>query len=146
MQRYFLLLTRYLLKGIILKRNEVRNMGKFLVRRTATGFKFNLLAANGQPIAASEVYESKAACVKGIHSVQKYAAGAKFWDLTRESPAVTNPRFELFQDKSGDHRFRLRSRNGAIIAVSEAYSSRAACENGIESVRTNAPEAMIEEA
>ena len=53
-------------------------MGKFLVRRTATGYEFDLLAANGQDIAASEVYETKAACIKGIRSVQKYAPVAKF--------------------------------------------------------------------
>lgn len=120
-------------------------MGKFLVRRTATGYEFDLLAANGQDIAASEVYETKAACVKGIRSVQKYAPVAKFLDLTRESPAVTNPRFELFCDKGGDYRFRLRSRNGAVIAVSAPYSGQSACEHGIESVRANAPEADIEE-
>lgn len=120
-------------------------MGRFLVRRTATGYKFDLLAANGQPIAGSEVYETKAACVKGIRSVQKYAPVAKFLDLTREMNAVTNPRFELFQDKGGDYRFRLRSRNGAVIAVSAPYSSQSACENGIESVRANALDAGIEE-
>ena len=105
-------------------------MGKFLVRRTATGYKFDLLAANGQDIAASEVYETKAACVKGIRSVQKYAPVAKFLDLTRESPAVTNPRFELFCDKGGDYRFRLRSRNGAVIAVSAPYSGMASKASG----------------
>ena len=120
-------------------------MGKFIVRRTATGFMFDLLAANGQDIAASEVYEAKAACIKGIRSVQKYAAVAKFADLTQGDPAVTNPRFELFRDKRGDYRFRLRSRNGAVPAPSDAYSTKNACENGIESVRANAPDADWEE-
>lgn len=120
-------------------------MGKFSLRKTATGHLFHLVAANGQDIAASEVYETRAACVKGIRSVQKYAAGAKFADLTLGEPGVTNPRFELFLDKRGDYRFRLRSRNGAVIAASGAHSTRAACENGIESVRRNAPDAEIEE-
>lgn len=58
---------------------------------------------------------------------------------------MPNPRFELYQDKAGRCRFRLRARNGAIVAVSEGYSNRAGCLGGITSVRKNAPEAEIVE-
>ena len=52
-------------------------MGKFVVKKTATGVKFDLKATNGQVIATSEVYTSDAACMKGIESVKKNAVGAK---------------------------------------------------------------------
>lgn len=120
-------------------------MGKFVIRKTPTGVKFDLKAANGEIVATSEVYETEAACRKGIESVRKNAEKAKLEDLTEPVKPVTNPKFELFQDKAGTFRFRLRARNGGVIAVSEGYSTKAACENGIESVRRNAPDANIEE-
>lgn len=121
-------------------------MSSFLIRPVPTGYKFDLKAPNGQSIATSEVYETRAACRKGIESVRKSAAKAKLEDRTVEGfPVVTNPKFELFQDRGGNFRFRLKSRNGQVVAVSEDYSTKAACENGIESVRKNAPEAEIEE-
>ena len=52
-------------------------MGKFVVKETNTGIKFDLKAGNGEVIATSEVYSSKAACLKGIASVQKNAVDAK---------------------------------------------------------------------
>lgn len=115
-------------------------MGKFVIRCVSTGCKFDLLAANGQVIATSEVYETEAACRKGIRSVQKSAPVAKLADLTREGKQPSNPKFELFQDKAGDYRFRLKARNGQVVAVSENYTTKAACEDGIESVRKNALE------
>ena len=120
-------------------------MGKYVIRKTATGIKFDLRSGNGETVATSEVYETEAACRKGMESVRKNAEKAKILDLTlAEGKTVTNPRFELFQDKAGAFRFRLRARNGGVIAVSESYSTKAACENGMESVRNNAAEAQIE--
>lgn len=121
-------------------------MNKFCIRPVSTGFKFDLYAANGQTIATSEVYATRAACRKGVESVRKNAAQAHLESRT-EAPAapVANPKFELFQDKTGAYRFRLRSRNGKIIAASERYTSRTACAAGIESVRKNAKDALVEE-
>ena len=122
-------------------------MGKFVVRNTATGTKFDLKATNGQVIASSEVYESKAACIKGAMSVKLNAPTANVEDQTTPGYAIEqHPKFELFQDKAGQYRFRLKARNGQIIATSEGYTTKASCENGIESVRKNAPEAEVEEA
>ena len=115
-------------------------MGKFVIRCVSTGCKFDLLAANGQVIATREVYETEAACRKGIRSVEKSASVAKLADLTREGKQPSNPKFELFQDRKGDYRFRLKARNGQVVAVSENYTTKAACEDGIESVRKNALE------
>ena len=122
-------------------------MGKFLIRNVSSGIKFDLKATNGQVIATSEVYESKAACKNGIESVRKNAPIASFEDQTAEGFEVaTNPKFEMYQDKAGEFRFRLKARNGQIIATSEGYTTKNACENGVESVRKNAPEAAVEEA
>lgn len=54
-------------------------------------------------------------------------------------------KFELYTDAGGKYRFRLKAGNGEIIAVSEAYNSKASAENGIASVRTNAPTAEVVE-
>ena len=122
-------------------------MGKFVIRNVSSGIKFDLKATNGQVIATSEVYESKAACKNGIESVRKNAPIASFEDQTAEGFEVaTNPKFEMYQDKAGEFRFRLKARNGQIIATSEGYTTKNACENGVESVRKNAPEAAVEES
>ena len=115
-------------------------MGKFVIRCVSTGCMFDLLAANGQVIATSEVYETEAACRKGIRSVCKCAEKANVADLTVDGKLPPNPRFELFQDRAGEFRFRLKARNGQVVAVSENYSTKASCEDGIESVRKNACE------
>lgn len=121
-------------------------MSKFIIRPVQSGLKFDLYAANGQSILTSEVYTSMAACRKGILSVAKNAASAKFEDLTDpDHKTQTNPKFQMYQDKSGAYRFRLKARNGEIIAVSERYSAKAGCLNGIESVRKNAAQAVIME-
>lgn len=121
-------------------------MGKFVVKATKTGFVFNLKAGNGEVIATSEIYTTEAACMKGVESVRKNAADAKLEDQTvAEVAAVTNPKFELYTDKAGEFRFRLKkARNGEIIAVSEGYKAKASCLNGIDSVRRNAPDAAVE--
>lgn len=117
-------------------------MGKFVMRRVAAGFRFDLRARNGEIIAASEVYASEAACKNGIESVRKNAGTARLEDRTAEGfQAVSNPKFELYADKRGAYRFRLKARNGEVIAFSEPYASKAACKSGIESVRRNAPDA-----
>lgn len=54
-------------------------------------------------------------------------------------------KFELYQDRKKGWRFRLKASNGKIIAVSEAYTTERAARNGIESVRLNAPSALIVE-
>lgn len=120
-------------------------MGKFVVKATKTGFVFNLKAGNGETIATSEVYTTEAACLKGVESVRKNAADAKLEDQTvAEVAAVTNPKFEMYTDKAGEFRFRLKARNGEVLAASEGYKAKASCLNGIDSVRRNAPDAAVE--
>ena len=119
-------------------------MGKFVIRNTKTGIKFNLKAGNGEIIATSEVYSSEASCRKGIASVQKNAPKAAVENQTVEGYAVEkHPKFEVYNDKAGEFRFRLKATNGQIIAVSEGYKALAGCMNGIASVQKNAVDSPV---
>ena len=120
-------------------------MGYFVFKKTNTGVKFDLVAGNHEIIATSEVYKTESSCKKGIASVRRNAPIANIEDKTEE-PVVTArcPKFEVYADKGGEFRFRLKATNGQIIAVSEGYTSKSSCLNGIESVRKNAPDAKVE--
>ncbi|MCR4608196.1 MAG: YegP family protein [Eubacterium sp.] len=120
-------------------------MGKFVIKEAKTGFKFDLKAGNGEVIASSQVYKSLVTCKKGIASVQKNAPAAAIEDQTVEGfKAEKNPKFEIYTDKAGEFRFRLKATNGQIIATSEGYKAMKSCKNGIASVQKNAPDAKIE--
>ena len=119
-------------------------MAKFVVKETATGFTFALKASNGETIATSEVYSTKAACLNGIESVKTCCVGEVEDQTVEAVEAKKCPKFELYADKAGEFRFRLKAKNGEVIASSEGYKSKAGCENGIESVKKNAPEAEVE--
>ena len=119
-------------------------MGKFIVRTVKTGIMFNLKAGNGETIATSEIYTTEAACLKGIASVVKNAPVAPVENQTVEGFAKEKcPKFEVYKDKAGEFRYRLKAANGQIIAVGESYKALASCLNGIESVRKNAAENNI---
>ena len=118
-------------------------MGKFVIKTGKTGVRFNLLAGNGQVIGTSEIYKADASCLNGIESVRKCSAGG-IQDLTEENgEKVKHPKFEVYLDKAGEYRFRLKARNGEIILASEGYKEKKSCLSGIESVKKNAPEAEI---
>ncbi|WCM42565.1 YegP family protein [Flavobacterium sp. CBA20B-1] len=107
-------------------------MGKFVVsKRKNEEFQFNLKASNGQIILSSEGYTTKAACMNGIESVKKNSQ-----DETK---------FETLQAKNEKYYFNLKATNGQIIGSSQMYESAAGCQNGIQSVMNNAPEAEVEE-
>ena len=119
-------------------------MGKFVIRKTNTGIKFDLKAGNGEVIATSEVYSSEHACRKGIASVMKNAPVAGVEDQTVEGFArAKHPKFEIYKDKAGEFRFRLKATNGQVIATGESYKALAGCKNGIESIKKNAPDAVV---
>ena len=120
-------------------------MGKFVMKPTKNGgFRFNLKAGNGEIIATSETYNTESACKNGIESVRKNAIEAKLEDQTVEGfEKVTNPKFDVYKDKAGEFRFRLKARNGEIIATGEGYKAKASCLNGIDSIRRNAPDAAL---
>ena len=121
-------------------------MGKFVVREVPSGTKFDLKASNGEIIATSEVYKTKVSCLNGVKSVAKNAPVANVEDQTVENfEKAKCPKFEMYVDKAGEFRFRLKATNGQVIAVSEGYVAKKSCENGIESVKKNAVDAPIVE-
>ena len=105
---------------------------------------FKLKAGNGEMFATSYDYAIEKSCMNGIESVKKNAPIAAIEDQTVENYEVQkNPKFEIYKDKAGEFRFRLKASNGQIIAVGEGYKAMAGCKNGIESIRKNAPDAEI---
>ena len=121
-------------------------MGKFSIKQTKNGgYLFNLKAGNGEIIATSEIYTTEKACFNGIESVRKNAVIGKLEDQTVENfEKQTNPKFEVYKDKAGEFRFRLKARNGEIIATGESYKAKASCLNGIDSIRRNAPDSPVD--
>ena len=106
--------------------------GKFELKKTDSGkYMFNLKAGNGQVILTSQLYESKATAEAGIESVRKNSAN--------------DARFERKVAKNGEPFFSLTATNGQIIGKSELYSSQSAMENGVESVKKNAPDAPVKD-
>lgn len=119
-------------------------MGKFVISQSRGGWRFNLKAGNGEIIAVSETYSSLDSCKNGAESVRKSAPNANLEDQTVEGfKEEKHPKFEVYKDKSGQFRFRLKAVNGEIIAVSESYTGKHNCLNGISSVRKNAAESSI---
>jgi uncharacterized protein YegP (UPF0339 family) len=107
-------------------------MGTFLVsKRKNDEFQFVLKAGNGQIILVSEGYIAKASCENGIESVRKNSQ--------------VDERFDKLESKNGKPYFNLKATNGQIIGSSEMYESTAARDNGIESVKKNAPDADVKE-
>ncbi|NDW08383.1 YegP family protein [Dysgonomonas sp. 520] len=103
-------------------------MGKFEISLRKNGeFQFNLKATNGQVILSSEGYTTKANCKNGIESVKKNGP--------------IDERYERKESKNGKWYFNLKATNGQIIGTSEMYESVAGRDNGIESVKKNAPDA-----
>lgn len=107
-------------------------MGKFVIAKRTNGeFQFNLKAGNGQVILASEGYTTKSACENGIESVKKNSQD--------------DARFERITSKNGKFYFVLKASNGQSVGSSEMYESESGRENGIESVKKNAPDAETED-
>ncbi len=119
-------------------------MGKFVIKKTNTGYNFNLKANNGETIATSEVYTTLDAARNGVASVAKNAPIANLEDQTlADFEVAKHPKFEIYKDKSEQFRFRLKAKNGEIIAMSEAYTTKANCKNGVKSVMKNAEGAKV---
>lgn len=116
-------------------------MGKFILKSTTTGFKFDLLAGNNEVIGTSEVYTSKTAALHGIESVRKNAEALVEDQTLHES--LKHPKYELYTDASGEFRFRLKAVNGEVILSSEGYKAKASAKKGILSVGNNAPHADV---
>ena len=125
-------------------RNRGIIMGKYEVKQTEKGFRFNLKAANGQIIGVSQIYAAEKSCLKGIESVTRVAPEAVIEDQTVEGFTVEkNPKFEIYIDKGGLFRYRLKAKNGEIILSGEAYKAKAGVLNGVASIKKNAESPVV---
>jgi len=112
-------------------------MGRYVIKPAKNGVMFNLKAGNNEIIGTSEIYTTESACKNGIASVAKNAPVANVENQVKGESAK-NPKFEIYQDKKGEFRWRLKAGNGETILVSEGYKAMASCLKGIASVRKNA--------
>ena len=122
-------------------------MGKFVISKAKNEeYTFVLKATNGQVILeAGETFSSLASCKNSIESVKKNAL-AHVEDQTVEGyETVSHPKYELYEDKGGEYRWRLKARNGEPIGKSEGYKAKTSAVNGIESVGKNASDAEVVE-
>jgi uncharacterized protein len=94
-------------------------------------FSFALKAGNGEQILRSEQYTTKAAAQNGIESVQKNSA--------------VDERYQKLVAKDGSPYFNLLAANSQIIGTSQMYSSEAARDNGIASVKNNGSSGTIKD-
>lgn len=107
-------------------------MGKFEIKVAKNGqFHFNLKSGNGQIVLTSEMYTTKAACNNGIESVKKNAED--------------DSRYERKEGANGKFHFNLKSGNHQVIGSSQMYADKGGMDNGIESVKKNAPDAEVVE-
>ena len=118
-------------------------MAQFLIKKVKSGFTFNLKASNSETIATSEVYNTKDSCKRGIKSVIRNAKAHVEDQTVKEIKKLSLPKYEIYKDKRGEFRFRLKAGNAQIIAVGEGYKSLAACKNGIASIGKSASKAEI---
>lgn len=107
-------------------------MGKFVVSTRKNGeFQFVLKAGNGEPVLASEGYTAKASCTNGIESVR--------------INSQDDNKYERKTAANGKHFFNLKATNGQVIGTSEMYETAAGRDNGIASVKSNAPAATVQD-
>ena len=104
--------------------------GKFEIKKSSDNqFYFNLKAGNGEIILTSEMYRAKSSAENGITSVK--------------TNAPIDSRYDRKTATNGQFYFNLKAANGEVIGKSEMYTTSSARDNGIESVKRNAPEASI---
>ena len=121
-------------------------MGKFIIKKKKNEFVFNLTARNGDVIGTSKTYRSVKSAENGIESVI-FNRNSQIEDQTiEEFETLSNPKWELYKDKKGEFRFRLKAMNGDVMFTSEkGYASRTSAKNGIETVRKNCEPSEIVE-
>lgn len=95
-------------------------------------YRFNLTAKNGQVILSSQGYSTKDNCKNGIESVRK------------NSPL--DERYERKETANGGFMFNLKAANNQVVGTSETYTTEAARDKGIASVKANGPVAEVEDA
>ncbi len=122
--------------------------GRFEIKKSKDGrFVFNLYAKNHVIVATSQVYSSSAAAVNGIKSVIANAPIAAVEDQTLKNWQPQGfPKWEIYEDKGGQYRFRLSAPNGSCICHSQGYTNKVNCKNGIQSIIRSVKDASVDKA
>jgi uncharacterized protein YegP (UPF0339 family) len=113
---------------------QVKDGLKFEVYKDTAGeFRWRLVATDGKVLAtAGQGYQAKASAVSGVKLIQGEADGKL--------------KFEVYEDKAKEHRWRAKSPNGQVVASSATgYKDRAACEKVVETIKKGASKASVEE-
>lgn len=120
----------------ILKRiNDKKYSGTYKIRNTTTGYKFDLVSTSGEVLATSQIYTSLDSCAKGIETTQKYINSTIEDQTLATFQSINNPKYEIYQDKAGMFRFRLKAANGQVIIVSEGYCNNSSCYDAINNIK-----------
>ena len=117
-------------KIIVISGDAKDTFGKYYIipsNSAVRPYKFCLKANNGQLMFESEPYKAKPK-LASINAFKKHCA---------------NGIFEVDEDKAGSFRYKLYSKDGTLIGVGESYSTKAACEKSVESVKKFADSATV---
>lgn len=104
---------------------------RYILSRAGSQFRFVLKAGNGETILHSELYTTRQNALNGIASVRENGP--------------SDARYVRKSSSDGQPMFTLKAGNGEVIGLSESYSSVSNRENGIASVKANAPNAPIDD-
>ena len=120
-------------------------MGKIVIQKITDGqYHFVLKARNGEIVAASAAYASVAQCESVVNTTRCSAPVSPVEDQTASRHNVLRqPKFELYRGAQGEYRFHLRAEDGTVLLAGEGYTTKANCQNGIASVKENAPDAIL---
>lgn len=118
--------------------------GTYKVKKMKTGYSFDLVADNGEVLATSEVYATIDSCANGIETVKKNS-WALVEDQTIEAfKSIKNPKYEIYCDRMGEFRFRLKSMNGQILIASGGFKDKEECLVTIERIKASGESNDIE--
>jgi len=103
-----------------------------IYRDSAKEYRWRLKAADGKTLAtAGQGYKAKAACRKGVERI---------------IADVSKYKFEVYQDKAKEYRWRLKAPNGQIVAASSGgYKTKSDCESAIELIKKGAATAEVDD-
>ena len=119
-------------------------MGKYVIAKTKTGFKFNLEASNGQVICTSQSYTTKVGCKKAIASLQRIVKSPIEDQTVKGYSEEKKPKYEVYQNRKKEYCFRLIASNGNNIVWGEGYTTLQACKSGIMSIQNNATSDIVD--
>lgn len=131
-------------KKLYEKLKKKESPGTYKVKKMRSGYKFDLVAGNGQVLATSEIYSTKISCINGIEAVKKNSWALVEDQTIEKYESIKNPKYEIYCDRMGEFRFRLKSMNGQILVVSGGFKDKKECFVTIERIKASGESNDIE--